>query len=174
MRYTIIPSPVGNLLAAGDEQGLRRLSFMAEERPDGPASEWCRDPGFFSGLRKELEAYFGGELKAFSTPVAGRGSPFQRRVWKALLEIPYGRVASYRDIAERIGSPDAMRAVGAANGANPIAIIVPCHRVIGSNGRLTGYAGGLAIKAELLRLEGIEVDARDRVSASGTRALPLG
>lgn len=174
MRYTIMPSPVGELLAAGDEQGLRRLAFMGGGEPERLEADWYRDDGFFPGLREELEAYFRGELRHFSVPVAGCGSPFQRRVWAALCEIPYGRVASYGEIARRIGSPNAVRAVGAANGANPIAIIVPCHRVIGSNGRLTGYAGGLAIKARLLRLEGIEVDARTRVSAGGSLALPLG
>jgi len=120
-------------------------------RQPGPA--WQRDATPFAEALRQLRAYFAGDLHTFSLALAPAGTPFQRRVWDALLEIPYGATASYRDIAIAIGKPSAVRAVGLANGRNPIPIIIPCHRVIGSDGSLTGYGGGLDVKRFLLELE---------------------
>lgn len=175
MYYDILESPLGALLVAGDEAGLRCLSFLDGSEPRRPAPEWRRARGQFRQLEAELSAYFTGESVRFSVIAAGAGTPFQQRVWRALQAIPHGTVASYGDIARSIGRPGSVRAVGAANGANPVAIVVPCHRVIGSDRSLTGYAGGLDIKRRLLAIEGIEVDGRDRVVGGGGQAsLPLG
>ena len=143
----------GTLILAGDEDGLRHLNFAAGKHPLTVADDWRREPSVFRGLKKRLSAYFAGELTTFDSPLAPQGSPFQRRVWSVLLEIPYGRTVSYQWVADRIGQPRAARAVGAANGRNPIAIIVPCHRVIGKNGSLTGYGGGVPVKQRLIQLE---------------------
>jgi methylated-DNA-[protein]-cysteine S-methyltransferase len=153
--YTRIDeSPVGPLLLAGDHDALHVLSFGAGTRPRGIDADWRPDTkGVLTGIRRELDQYFAGRLKAFSTPVAFRGTPFQNTVWRELRRIPYGETISYLELANRIQNPKAVRAVGMANGANPIAIIVPCHRVIGSNGSLTGFGGGLPTKRALLELE---------------------
>ncbi|MBL8309373.1 MAG: methylated-DNA--[protein]-cysteine S-methyltransferase [Burkholderiales bacterium] len=120
-------------------------------------NDWVRDEALpvFDLARRELDAYFAGKLRAFSVPLAPKGTDFQKRVWTALTKVPFGETRTYGQQAAMIGQPAAVRAVGAANGKNPIAIIVPCHRVIGANGTLTGYAGGLHNKALLLKLEGI-------------------
>ena len=143
----------GSLIMAGDDRGLRHLNFVAGRHPLTIEPSWRRDPGFFSDLRSQLRAYFAGERSAFDVTLHPEGTPFQQAVWAALATIPYGQTVSYSWVAARIGKPKAVRAVGAANGRNPIAIIIPCHRVIGSDGRLTGYGGGLAVKRRLLRLE---------------------
>lgn len=144
------PSPIGELLLASDGEALTGL-FM-EERRHGPRGEasWVLDRGPFREALAQLDAYFAGERRAFALPLSPEGSAFQREVWRALEEIPYGQTWSYRQLAERIGKPGAARAVGAANGRNPISIVVPCHRVIGSAGALTGYGGGLSRKRWLL------------------------
>jgi methylated-DNA-[protein]-cysteine S-methyltransferase len=152
--WTTIDSPVGQLLLTADDAGLTGLHM--EERRHGPADvhpQWIRDESTFADARKQIDAYFAGELREFDLPLNPAGTPFQRRVWSALQTVPYGEVRSYRDIAERIGRPTASRAVGMANGRNPISIIVPCHRVIGTSGALTGYGGGLERKRVLLDLE---------------------
>jgi methylated-DNA-[protein]-cysteine S-methyltransferase len=149
--YTTVPSPIGELLLASDGRALTGL-HMAPFEPD---SGWHRDEGPFTDVVGQLAAYFTGARKAFDVLHEAEGTPFQRRVWKALLDIPYGETISYGELARRIGNPRAVRAVGRANGANPIAVIVPCHRVIGANGTLTGYGGGLDRKAKLLALEGV-------------------
>ena len=147
-------SPVGPLLLAGDQDALHVLSFGVGSRPRKIDTEWQPDrKGVLKIVRRELEEYFAGRLKRFSTPVAFNGTQFQNAVWQELQRIPYGETISYLDLAKRIKKPDAVRAVGMANGANPIAIIVPCHRVIGSNGLLTGFGGGLPTKRALLELE---------------------
>jgi methylated-DNA-[protein]-cysteine S-methyltransferase len=147
-------SPAGPLLLAGNRDGLRVLSFGAGSRPRAIDPSWAPDTtGELSGVRRELDEYFAGRLRAFSTPLAFEGTPFQHDVWTELCRIPYGETISYGELARRIRKPDAVRAVGAANGANPIAIIVPCHRVIGANGSLTGFGGGLPVKKALLALE---------------------
>lgn len=153
--YTRIDdSPVGPLLLAGNREGLHVLSFGVGSRPREIDPSWVLDTkGDLKGVRKELDEYFAGRLRKFSTPLAFEGTPFQNQVWKQLCRIPYGETISYLDLAKRIDNPKAVRAVGMANGANPIAIIVPCHRVIGSNGSLTGFGGGIPNKRALLELE---------------------
>jgi methylated-DNA-[protein]-cysteine S-methyltransferase len=147
-------SPVGPLLLAGDSAALHVLAFGIGSRPRDIDTDWMLDTkGVLKNVRKELDAYFAGRLKKFTTALAFNGTPFQNEVWKQLTRIPYGETISYLDLANRINNPKAVRAVGMANGANPIAIIVPCHRVIGSNGSLTGFGGGLPNKRALLELE---------------------
>ena len=143
----------GTLVLAGDENGLRHLNFVSGKHPVVIQGDWQRDPAHFKSVKTQLSAYFAGEHKTFEVDLFPEGTPFQMKVWSALLEIPYGAVVSYQWIARRIDKPDAVRAVGAANGCNPISIIIPCHRVIGKNGALTGYGGGLDLKQRLLRLE---------------------
>ena len=153
--YTQIDdSPVGPLLLAGDQEALHVLAFGVGSRPREIDASWQPDvKGVLGPIRKELDQYFAGRLKKFSTPVAFNGTQFQTTVWQELRRIPYGETISYLELAKRIKNPAAVRAVGMANGANPIAIIVPCHRVIGSNGALTGFGGGLPTKRALLELE---------------------
>lgn len=146
--YSEIESPVGRLMLAGEPGCLRVLRFGSE-----PKSTWRRDSAPFRQVIEQLNAYFAGELREFSLTLDPEGTPFQTRVWRELERIPYGETISYGQLAQRIGNPKACRAVGLANGSNPISIIVPCHRVIGSNGKLTGYGGGLPIKQQLLALE---------------------
>ena len=148
-----VPSPVGTLTLLSDGSAITGV-FMPSHK-GGPVLDptWQRDPVVFAELVAQFDAYFSGELQDFDVALAPAGTPFQQRVWSALREIPYGRTCSYRDIAERIESPKAVRAVGLANGRNPISIIVPCHRVVGANGSLTGYGGGLDNKRLLLDLE---------------------
>jgi methylated-DNA-[protein]-cysteine S-methyltransferase len=153
MYYTNFKSPVGPLLLAADDHGLCLISFSAGGRAVKAEPNWKRDESRFKETIRQLQAYFRGELKDFNLPLALEGTPFQRGVWKNLLAIPYGKTISYGQLADRIGQPKAVRAVGLANGQNPIPIIIPCHRVIGSNGKLTGYGGGLPVKEKLLALE---------------------
>ena len=148
MLYDTVDSPIGPLLLSGDGHALSGLLMDAR-----PAPGWRREPTAFAEARDQLEAYFAAELREFDLPLAPHGTPFQLEVWHALTEIPYGQTASYAELAARVGRPGAFRAVGAANGRNPIAVIVPCHRVIGADGTLTGYGGGLERKRTLLELE---------------------
>ncbi len=151
--YTMFESPVGPLLLAGDSNALRRVSFESSKRSALPQAEWKQNRAAFAEVIRQLQAYFRGELKEFDLPLAMEGTEFQLRVWNALRKIPYGETISYAQLAECIGNPQAVRAVGLANGSNPIPIIVPCHRVIGSDGGLTGFGGGLSTKKKLLDLE---------------------
>lgn len=144
---------IGTLTLVGDEAGLRHIDFEKEKYPITIRDEWEKKPDCFAPLKAQLRAYFGRELKQFDISLAPAGTPFQLRVWRALRDIPYGELVSYKTIAETIGNPKAVRAVGAANGRNPIPIIVPCHRVIGSSGALTGFGGGLETKQRLIDLE---------------------
>ncbi len=153
MIYTHLDSPVGRLLLAGDGERLRLISFPGGTRRRTAEAGWRLDPAPFAEATAQLRAYFSAELRDFSLPLDPQGTAFQRSVWDALLEIPYGATASYGEIARRIDRPKASRAVGAANGDNPLPIVVPCHRVIGASGKLTGFGGGLEIKAALLALE---------------------
>jgi methylated-DNA-[protein]-cysteine S-methyltransferase len=146
-------SPVGPLLLAGDESGLRQINFPRNGKPADPDPEWKEDASQFSEIKRQLQAYFAGELVDFNMQLVPEGTPFQQKCWDQLCKIPYGETISYGELARRIGNPNASRAVGLANGSNPIPIIIPCHRVIGSNGKLTGYGGGLPIKQKLLALE---------------------
>lgn len=151
--YTTMASPVGPLLLAADAAGLRQILFANGKHPAQPGPEWRADPASLQEPIRQLRAYFAGELEAFDLPLAPQGTPFQLKVWQLLCDIPYGGTISYGELARRAGNPKASRAVGLANGSNPIPIIIPCHRVIGSNGKLTGYGGGLPIKEKLLALE---------------------
>ena len=151
--YTTIESPVGELLLAGDGNALTRLRIQSGRRALRVDPSWRRDDAAFTDVVGQLGEYFDGRRRAFELPLALDGNRFELRVWRTLLEIPYGRTASYGEIADRIGDPGAARAVGLANSRNPIAVIVPCHRVIGADGSLTGYGGGLERKRLLLDLE---------------------
>ena len=151
--HTTIESPVGDLLLIGDGETLLGLHMQEGRRPGHvpPDAKTASEP--FAAARDQLDEYFAGERTNFDLPLAPVGTPFQEEVWGALREIPYGETASYGELAERIGRPSASRAVGMANGGNPISIVVPCHRVIGASGELTGYAGGVERKRFLLDLE---------------------
>ncbi len=151
--YTTIDSPIGELLLLGDEHALHGLYMQHGRRPIALAPDWQPAAAPFASVTAQLREYFDGQRSAFDVALVMHGTPFERRVWRALQEIPYGETASYGEVARRIGQPSAARAVGLANGRNPIAVIVPCHRVIGANGTLTGYGGGLERKRILLELE---------------------
>ncbi|MGH9677931.1 MAG: methylated-DNA--[protein]-cysteine S-methyltransferase [Candidatus Acidiferrum sp.] len=151
--YTTMESPVGPLVLAGDERGLRLVWFAGGKSAGVPRAEWKRNGQPFEEVILQLRAYFGGELKEFTVPLALEGTPFQLSVWRSLRTIPYGETISYLDLAKCIGNAKSVRAVGLANGSNPIPIIVPCHRVIGRDGSLTGFGGGLENKKKLLALE---------------------
>ncbi len=152
--YTCIPSPVGRLGIAVTDRGLARLEFVRGDFPPHDGDTWIESAANTAQCRRQLEEYFAGERRQFDFPLDLHGTEFEQRCWRALLEIPYGETRSYAEIARAIGNPKACRAVGLANGKNPIAIVVPCHRVVGTNGSLTGYGGGLDIKRKLLELEG--------------------
>lgn len=151
--YWIWPSPVGKLLLLGDGRALHGLHFQDGAHPLGIENNWKKQRSPFTPVIKQLEEYFEGRLQRFTIPFSLEGTEFQRSVWRALKTIPYGKTASYGAISKKIGNPKASRAVGAANGQNPVSIIVPCHRIIGANGKLVGYGGGLAIKKALLEIE---------------------
>jgi methylated-DNA-[protein]-cysteine S-methyltransferase len=163
-------SPVGTLLLAADEAALMRVHFQAGPRPLRPPPAWRRDAAPFAAALAQLREYFCGARRVFRLPLAPRGSPFQRTVWAALQAIPYGETVSYGELARGLGLAGGARAVGLANGANPLPIIVPCHRVIGADGSLTGFGGGLDIKRVLLSLEGAACVA-DLFSANLTPAV---
>jgi methylated-DNA-[protein]-cysteine S-methyltransferase len=168
--FRFLETPVGRLLLARDDAGLRLIQFVgpapsgaggpAEGDADGPAEagahvrpDWQRQDDAFDDVVSQLTEYFAAKRQRFDLPLAPAGTPFQQRVWAALLHIPYGQTTSYGEVACRIGKQSASRAVGLANGSNPLPIVIPCHRVIGANGKLTGYGGGLPIKERLLALE---------------------
>ncbi len=151
-----MPSPVGTLTLVAGDDGLRAVLWAGDDPrrvPLGPVGEGAGEP-VLAEARRQLEAYFAGRLRRFDLPLAFRGTAFQKRVWAELLLIPYGETRSYGEIARRLGDANLMRAVGAANGRNPLSIVAPCHRVVGAAGQLTGFAGGLAAKRFLLDLEG--------------------
>jgi methylated-DNA-[protein]-cysteine S-methyltransferase len=144
---------IGTLTLIGDERGLRRIGFATRRKPLNIHADWRHHPDFFNEAKGQLKAYFRGERRDFDLPLAPEGTAFQIAVWQALCKIPYGAVTTYRWVAEQVGNPRAVRAVGAANGKNPLPIVIPCHRVIGSNGTLTGFGGGLEVKQCLIDLE---------------------
>jgi methylated-DNA-[protein]-cysteine S-methyltransferase len=149
--YSVLASPVGPLLVSGDEEALTGLRFAGDA---APPSAWRRDDGRFREEARQLAQYFAGERTVFDIAMRLDGPAFDRRVWDALREIPHGTTTTYGELAARIGAPGQARAVGSANARNPVAIVVPCHRVIGADGNLTGYAGGLERKHALLAREG--------------------
>ena len=148
MTSVVIDTPIGPVGLQADERALTEITFHARGAPDARPRR-----GVLAEATRQLDAYFSKRLQRFDLPLAPRGTPFQLDVWRALQRIPYGDTCSYADLAQRIGRPDAVRAVGAANGRNPIPIVIPCHRVIGSNGKLVGFGGGLPLKRWLLELE---------------------
>ena len=149
-----IDSPIGRLLLAGDEAYLKLVHFQSGPRPQRPADGWIADATPFEMATAQLNEYFAGHRRDFDLRLAPEGTEFQRAVWQSLTRIPYGETISYAELARRVGNPRASRAVGLANGANPLPVLVPCHRVIGADGSLTGFGGGLDIKRKLLALEG--------------------
>ena len=153
MYYCYLDTPIGELLLAGENDALTMIGFPKGSMRRDPEADWIFNEKPLAKARRQLEEYFAGSRKNFDLPVKLNGTEFQVSVLKALQDIPYGETVSYGEIAKRIGRPKAVRAVGAANGRNPIPIVVPCHRVIGSSGDLTGFGGGLDTKAALLRLE---------------------
>lgn len=150
-----MPSPVGSLTLVASDDGLVAVLWENDDPKRVPLGALIEDINHpvLTETESQLNAYFAGKRKQFSIPLEFHGTPFQKKVWAALTRIPFGETRSYAEIAQEVGSPAAVRAVGAANGRNPISIIAPCHRVIGSNGKLTGFAGGLQVKAHLLHLE---------------------
>jgi methylated-DNA-[protein]-cysteine S-methyltransferase len=160
--YSRMESPAGKLLLAATDQGLRFLLFDRGQLPRKRKEEvWIESQENLRPYEEQLQAYFRGELREFTCKLDLIGTEFQKKCWNALLAIPYGRTCSYAEIARKVGSPRAFRAVGQANHNNPIAIIVPCHRVVTSGGTLGGYGGGLEVKDRLLRLEGVPAFAQD-------------
>jgi methylated-DNA-[protein]-cysteine S-methyltransferase len=155
-RYALIPTAIGTMLATAEGDSLTGLYFHAGRHAPKIARDWIEDPSA-KPLREcaaQIAAYLEGGRKSFELPIAASGTPFQQRVWKEIARIPYGKTITYAELAKRAGAPGSARAAGAATGRNPHSIIVPCHRVVGSRGSLTGYAGGLDRKARLLALEG--------------------
>ena len=152
-KYVWYESPIGPLLLAGARDGLSYVSFSRGRHAVSVDADWTEDRSFFKDAIQQLSEYFKGERETFSLTLNPEGTEFQRAVWAELRKIAYGATISYKQLAERIGKPKAVRAVGAANGANPIPIIIPCHRVIGNDGSLTGFGGGLPLKKKLLELE---------------------
>jgi methylated-DNA-[protein]-cysteine S-methyltransferase len=160
---------VGPLLLAASEKGLRCLQFYKGTMPPAGKDEiWMESPEHLRPYIWQLESYFRGELRAFTFELDLVGTQFQKDCWQALLRIPYGETCSYGEIASAIGRPNAFRAVGQANHDNPIAIVVPCHRVLGANGTLTGYGGGLSTKEKLLRLEGAKFRLKSKLTANSS------
>lgn len=160
MIHTWTATPIGPLLLLRSAKGLRGIRFARDGEPAGAPAESRRDDTAFRDVARQLDAYFAGSLRAFDVELDLRGTEFQRQVWRALLAVPYGRTTTYGALAASIGRPAALRAVGAANGSNPLPIVVPCHRVIGSGGSLTGFGGGLPAKRFLLDLESFAGDLR--------------
>lgn len=154
MNYAYLETPIGTLLIAGDEEAVRRIDFPKHGKASTPQRGWTESSrGPVGEAVKQLREYFAGGRAEFDLPLAPEGTAFQRTVWRRLQDIPYGETISYGELAKRVGNPKASRAVGAANGRNPLPIVIPCHRVIGANGKLTGFGGGLPTKEALLALE---------------------
>lgn len=152
-RFTVSPSPIGELLLAGDGESITGVYLLPDHLHMPSTDDWVRDPGLFGEVERQLAAYFAGELKVFTVPLAPKGTPFQLAMWRVLSTVPCGETTTYGAIARTLGKPTAFRAVGAANGRNPISIILPCHRVVAADGSLIRYGGGLERKRWLLDLE---------------------
>jgi methylated-DNA-[protein]-cysteine S-methyltransferase len=168
--YSYIDTPVGKLMLAGcDDHGLRYIAFQCGKGAMAPRPDWRQSATPFRAVERQLREYFQGKRTTFDLKVHPKGTPFQKAVWKALAAIPYGETRSYGEIAKTIGRPAAVRAVGLANGRNPLPIVIPCHRVIGANGQLVGYGGGLPVKQALLDRER-EVSAARRTRRARPRS----
>jgi methylated-DNA-[protein]-cysteine S-methyltransferase len=159
MKFSVFESPFGGIIVAGDDRGLAFLDFRRGRNAPRPREDWTEEARLplFRDVRKQVSEYFARRRETFDLPLAPRGTPFQKRVWEELTRVPYGTTVTYTELARRAGKPLAIRAAGAANGRNPISIVIPCHRVVGKNGNLTGYGGGLEVKRALLLLEGARV-----------------
>jgi methylated-DNA-[protein]-cysteine S-methyltransferase len=168
VNYRYIDSPIGEILIAGDDDGLRYIGFPEGKGRIEPGAGWTRNDEAFADAARQLAEYFAGERRSFDLNLSPHGTRFQLAVLQALQAIPYGETRSYADIARAVGSPSAVRAVGAANGRNPLPIVIPCHRVIGSNGSLTGFGGGIETKRFLLHLESRHAAQRSAVASSTT------
>lgn len=164
MFYRYHDSPIGRLLLAGDANGLQQLLMDIDDKPWQIGEHWRIATAELDDVCRQLDEYFAGRRQRFEVRLAPQGTAFQQAVWQALQSIPFGHTSCYSDLAAEIARPKAVRAVGAANGANPIAIIIPCHRVISRDGSLTGYAGGLPRKALLLKLEGAQLPQQTLLS----------
>jgi len=162
--YSILNSPLGRLLVARNADGLTCINFQDGTEAVNPQAGWLEQPSALADAAEQLEAYFRGELRQFDLPLAPQGTAFQLQVWQAMREIPYGQTVTYAELARRVGRPQAARAVGGASSRNPLPVVVPCHRVVGSDGSLTGYAGGLHLKQALLELEHLPETLRVWVS----------
>ena len=160
--FDVVPSPIGDLYLTTRDGAITGLHMGEPRGGEETIRGWTRDPRVLAHARAQLEAYLAGELTEFDLALSSAGTPFQQRVWSELRKIPYGETMSYAELAERIGNPKAVRAVGAANGRNPIAIIVPCHRVIGADGSMTGFGGGIDRKVWLLSHEKARRDSSAR------------
>jgi len=167
--FTILDSPVGALFLTSNGEAITELFMEKHTGGPKPISDWRRDDDLFREAADQLRAYFAGELTEFDLPLATAGTQFQQSVWAELRKIPYGSTISYSELARRIGHPNAPRAAGAANGGNPISIIIPCHRVIGSNNKLTGYGGGIERKKFLIEFEAETLAKRSREWGVGNR-----
>ena len=157
IRYTTFATPLGTMLAAANEDGLTRVDFIDSKYMRPVDSQWREDARYapLAACATQLAEYFADQRKVFDLPLSPHGTPFQERVWQEIARVPFGETITYSTLAQRAGSPSSSRAAGAATGRNPIAIIVPCHRIVGADGSLTGYAGGLHRKTHLLELEGV-------------------
>lgn len=155
--FDIINTPIGDLLLLASDKGLKKILFEDQFKSIEISSTWEQSTEKLSQAKEQLLAYFNNQLIQFELQLDPDGTVFQKQIWKELEEIPFGEIRSYQDVANAIEKPNACRAIGMANSKNPIPIIIPCHRVIGKNGKLTGYAGGLDIKAKLLQIEGIDL-----------------
>lgn len=171
--YTYLDTPVGTLMLAGcDDHGLRYISFQCGKGARAPEPHWKQSAAPFRQVKSQLAGYFRGARTVFDLKLHPTGTPFQLAVWKALMTIPYGETRSYGEMARAVGRPRAVRAVGLANGRNPLPIVVPCHRVIGSTGALVGYGGGLPVKDALLELErGVSASRPSRTRRARQRSL---
>lgn len=156
IRYTRFESPLGPVVAVACEDGLTNVDFVGAKYEKPIGRDWVEDPAYapLRACREQLAEYFAGTRTTFELPLAAEGSAFQQRVWREISAVPYGKTITYAELAKRAGAPGQARAAGAATGRNPLGVIVPCHRIMGSNGSLTGYAGGLERKRGLLELEG--------------------
>lgn len=166
MRYADLLTAWGALRLVEKDGALVQVDFQSGRRPLVAAAQWQWDPQALAPYLAEFAAYFAGQLRQFSLPCAPQGTPFQQRIWQRLRQIGYGDVISYGELACELDQPGASRAIGGAVGRNPLSVIIPCHRVVGHDGRLTGYAGGLDLKVALLTLEGCHVAAGGRVRAA--------
>jgi methylated-DNA-[protein]-cysteine S-methyltransferase len=174
MTYDYLDTPLGRMLLVANDAGLCGIHFVGQKYYPAGREGWRKDESALRRAKEELSEYFAGERAVFTVPLAAEGTPFQRAIWREIAKVPYGETITYAELARRAGFPGCARAAGAATGRNPIGVIVPCHRIVGTNGSLTGYAGGLAKKKALLTLEGATLERRrGRGGRGSSRALDV-